>query len=221
MSNTKQALTKIEKIINSQANPTSTITYKINGEDINIEVKRSISKEDKASFIMYVVDNCFDGGIYSPIFKSELFNIALLEYYTDISVDIPVDTLFEITTNTDIISKVEDIIENNCLLYTQLSSIRRAINDMIEYRKQEILSTQKQELDNIIETIEESVTGFSEIGDKFKDINVNELIPMLQKIANKDEYALTKAVLDIQTNDEINSDISGEIKGQTILKNYK
>ena len=67
---------------------TKTISGNVENQEIDIEIKTSISMGGRMAFAEGVCDSCFDelDGDYLPYAKSVSFNIHLLNYFTNIEV---------------------------------------------------------------------------------------------------------------------------------------
>ncbi|MEG1863101.1 MAG: hypothetical protein RR198_05785 [Oscillospiraceae bacterium] len=93
--------------------------------------------------------------------------------------------------------------ENNKIPTDIINDLTVLVNDVIEWRKQESLSAQKQRLDAATEDMEKTLEQMGEIIEalntmtkSFKDIDPKEALEIYKKIANKDEDKIANAVID-------------------------
>lgn len=210
----KLSVKQIEKIIAGQKKIPIIFPCSMDNDVIEILVTPCISKENKAQFIADVVNGCFVENAYQPYYRDELFKIAVLEYFTNINVDTDVSILYAIVSDTNIAGLVINILHDNGIALTDMKQV---INDMIEYRKQEILYSYKkefEEMEQVLETsvakLEEYIHMFSSIGEQFKDINPDELMSVLNHFSEKDEHRLVETILSTQS-DKI-TQVDGQLK---------
>lgn len=168
------SIPQMEKIIKSQCKPPSLLPYSIDDTLIESVVTPTIGKKDKVRFIFDIVKGCFDEDVYQPCYKSDLIKIAILMYFTNLDMQATEDTLYALVNTTDVVDKVKQLIPAN-----QLFEIETAIEDMIVFRKEEILYTQKKELAHSIKTLEHYSEEFAKIGEQFQTIDMDKMKSVL------------------------------------------
>lgn len=115
----------VEKILKNIKVKTSQVAY----EGVVISVKNKITLGEVSAFAENVSNACFsEDGTYMP----ELFSVAyfgnLLAFYTDIDVPESIDDMYEITSNSDFMNKIIEVIDGY-----QLTMIENGIRDRISY----------------------------------------------------------------------------------------
>lgn len=191
---------KLEAIIKTQSKCPTIVTYQVDDSFVEISVNPYISFEDKAQMISDVVTGCFNGDQYQPHYKKELLAIAVFEYFTNIKVDLSFEKLYLLINATDVLEKVLEAI--NVDLFYDISCV---IDDMIEYKKQEILSAQKKELEKSMATIEQYVDSLSNLGKMLENVNPNEVMNSIDRFSKMSSHELATAVLDIRSDAEVNN----------------
>lgn len=121
----------------------------IDGEDINIEVKRFISLSEFQQFVADVKNNCFDdNGNYYATLKEFMIMVSTLRYFTNIAIPSNWSNLWDSLYQSDIVSVVLNYINTN-----QYTEILIAIDEQIEYEK----LTQRKALEEAIKQMNEAV----------------------------------------------------------------
>lgn len=200
MAKTKQiSINQIDKIIASQADRypkdnKTVISYNVgNGETVDVEVSPLLSVEDMNNMVQAVSEAVFDNNTYVPAVYELIYSKAVLAYYTNLKIDMKNDKFNQIVYCTDIVDKVVDSVNT-----MQLADINDAIDKAIEFKKQEILSTQNRLLEENLNQLVTLTNTMSEFGEKMKDINMNEVIDNYKKIANMPEKERVNNILEFQ-----------------------
>lgn len=209
----KVSINKLKKLVNYQISEPVLISFPISEtETIEVSVKKYLSKEDKVNFVNDVVSGVFNQESFQPYFKEELFNIAILEYFTDIKVDTKIEFLLKLVTQTTLCENIKYSIDKELL-----SCLITTVDDMIEYRKLEILSSEKQKLQSAVDEITQLTESFVKIENQFKDIDTNNMLDIFKKIADKDDYSLAKATLEVVSDNDA-SKADQHLEGQITFK---
>ena len=103
-----------------------------------------------------------------------------------------VESLYEFGYKTNILDKVSSSIKDS------FQEIKSAIDSEIEWRKRKQLEQQKME-----PVIKKIMSVFDSQTEKFKDVDVSEVIDLARTISKKDEKEFAKVVLDKQINSKI------------------
>ena len=122
---------------------------------IEISVKTRLSLPERASMVQDILEMVFitstDGMVvYHPEFKKFAFEYEIVNYFTDISLPVNGDKAWDFLERTQIASRVAGAIRDN-----YIGEIIAEANEMIEYRKEELLKKSKldQVLDNFLELL--------------------------------------------------------------------
>ena len=122
---------------------------------IEISVKTRLSLPERASMVQDILEMVFitstDGMVvYHPEFKKFAFEYEIVNYFTDISLPVNGDKAWDFLERTQIASRIAGAIRDN-----YIGEIIAEANEMIEYRKEELLKKSKldQVLDNFLELL--------------------------------------------------------------------
>lgn len=133
---------------------------------IEIVVKTRLTLIERANMIRDILEMVFidagDGEVmYQPAFKKFAFEYEIVNYFTDISLPVNSDKAWEFLERTEIASMIANTIKNG-----YIADIISEANEMIEFRKEEILKRSKSDkmLDSLIDVLSAMRTkaeGFS------------------------------------------------------------
>lgn len=118
-------------------------------DTIEITVKPRLSLPERANMIQDILSMAFitapDGTVvYHPEFKKFAFEYEIVNYFTDISLPVNSDKAWEFLERTGIASRIANAVRDN-----YIGEIIAEANEMIEYRKQELLKRSK--LDQVLD----------------------------------------------------------------------
>ena len=124
----------------------------MNEDTVEISVKPRLSLPERANMIQDILSMVFitspDGAVvYHPEFKKFAFEYEIVNYFTDISLPVNSDKAWEFLERTGIASRIA--------ANTYVGEIIAEANEMIEYRKQELLKRSKldQVLDGLVDVL--------------------------------------------------------------------
>lgn len=167
-----------------------------NGKEYIINPHLTIA--EKGSLVNEIAESVFDDGTYAPYIFEMIYKIACVNYYTDIEFPVTTDSdgneLIDFESTRKLIdeSKVMDIIED----FIE-PDIYYSAQSLLEFRKAEYLKRSKS--DELIDAIISIINKFdSGIFDKFKDLDVKEVMELAKKTANKSEKKIVNEVLKFQ-----------------------
>ncbi len=166
-------------------------------ESCEFEVKSLLNAGDMDSFVSGVTDALFLNGYYTPALYSLVYAKAILVYYTNLKDSISNEDLIVLVFKTNIISFIESKINKS-----QKEAIVDAINQSIEFKKQEILSTQAARLEESIQQIKLLTDLTSKIVNQFNDIDMKQATEAVIKIANIPERDLVNNIFDVKFGEE-------------------
>lgn len=201
MTDTKKiSINQIDKIIKTQTGNCKekiTIQYKVTDDEIiEIVVTPLLSVDEMNSMVNSIVDTiCND--TYNPALYELVYSKAIMVYYTNLKTDITNNKLNQIVYCTDIIEKIVNIINP-----LQLADINDAVDKSIEFKKQEILSTENRLLKENLNQLVSLTNIMSEIGEKMNDIDIKELMKNCKKIADIPEKERIQKILEIHEEKE-------------------
>lgn len=195
------SINQLEKYIDTFNIPIQTVSF----GDLQIEVKNTIGLIPTMQLIKEVVEACFTTDdatkitAYVPYYKELILKKCLIEYYTNLKLPSDLKEIYKWFKTSDILDCLDNINPK------QYSEIIVSIDEMIEFRKQEIIADKSNdvliELTNSVDTLTNSF-GFvfdnlngviSAIGEQIKGANFSDLIskflPMgLNEDDDKEDY---------------------------------
>ena len=186
------------------------LTYKVDNEEITIDVKYQLSFEEMKSLIDVVVDNSFVNNKYNECNKIFVLFKAILAYYTNLKFDYSnedksVEMLFNTSLLLDITKKIN---------VKQYDYILECINNEIDYIKQnkiyhlqekyqklenELTVKINQEQDMLVKEIANLIVPMQQI---FESYNSDEMKNVCEKLANMNSEEIAKLVYDIKMEKE-------------------
>lgn len=208
----KISFQKIESLIKNQSKYKSPINIEVpinETEVVELQVKPLLNIHEMAAFIHSVVDGCFteieigDGKtevLYTPYYKTLWIHRNLLEYFVaNYKSDSNLDRLYSLITKTDIIDRVLEVIDED-----QICEVFDAVDKMIEFRKQELLSRRESKFDELLSNMNDFVLKISEKVDELDLASLMQYIPSISKAINSDKFdmsKLVKAIIEIEKSD--------------------
>lgn len=179
----KVSVTKWSKLLGKNPNIAS-VAKTITGEDqdqtIEIEIKTSISMDDRMSFSKDVCDACFDevDNTYIPYAKEVSFKLCLLQYFTNIDPGKNIEKLLNFIEGTNVIHEIKDVIGESLYfalkdevetlvkieqvrrakstktdaLLDNLSALARKLSSMVDHAKAELEAGDMPNVAKILET---------------------------------------------------------------------
>lgn len=122
---------------------------------IEISVKARLSLPERANMIQDILEMVFITSpegivVYHPEFKKFAFEYEIVNYFTDISLPVNGDKAWEFLEKTGIASHIANTVRDG-----YVGEIIAEANEMIEYRKEELLKKSKldQVLDSFLEIL--------------------------------------------------------------------
>lgn len=221
MSNKAKTIT--EKVVNGinkvygKDNPNVLKTVTLQGDIlVDLEIKKRLTYEEMLGFITSTVEGSFIDNEYVPFNTNLWVFINLMKYYVvNFKEGVTINELYELSLNTVLKKAILDEVDR-----TQIESIDRDIQDMIDFRKQMLLSktSTASKLDglfdsaiNLIDSIAKSTESFepnklfSEIQNVIssledKGLNVAEIINLISNEgnSNKKNIKVNKSDSDIK-----------------------
>jgi hypothetical protein len=172
MNKNKISVNQFEKIYKSFSDNSdiSTIKYKISDdEEIKIEVKYLLSLNEVSSFVNNVIEGCFNDNEYYPSMKNFNIIVNAIKFYTNLTLPTNTNNIYDYSYKTNILENIE----NGCNPI-QYKEIMKAINEGIEFRKQEIIQSC---------TSNEIFTNINSVVNEFKNLfNSKDMKLILSKL---------------------------------------
>lgn len=150
----------------------------MNEDTGEISVKPRLSLPERANMIQDILSMVFitspDGAVvYHPEFKKFAFEYEIVNYFTDISLPVNSDKAWEFLERTGIASRIANTVRDG-----YVGEIIAEANEMIEYRKQELLKRSK--LDQVLDGL---VDVLSAAQSKTENLDLGQIIAYAQESA--------------------------------------
>ena len=181
---------------------------------IQVEVKTTMTMEEKTAFVDRVAESVFDEfGDYRPEYIEPIFEISLLQMLTDVpvfededGVSIDIDKTFCLCKTIDIRHQIDNV-EFNMLV----GELRELVYEKIEFEKDRILAGENKRLESVMNEFENGLAMINAIADTlneklaemFKDEEYRSIVSKFnENIENIDEDKIVDSV--IKLNDKSN-----------------
>lgn len=185
----KVSVNTIDRLNKMSKDEYKVITYEINGEQVDIKVKPYLTIQERGQIVTDIADAVFIDGVYAPYMLGFAYKYGIIAYFTNLSIPQNPEKLNVLINSTDIINKIEEIINDEGIYVDAL--------DLIEYRKNMYLKNNKA--DELLDALTSLINNLDNIATSDIDkINPVELLNTAKKIADKDEKSLVENILEIQ-----------------------
>lgn len=175
---------KIDKVIKNEALPkTATIHLNAGDEQIEVEVKTSLSLRERTDMTFEIADMIFPDdaeAVYMPMFEKYAQVFTVLKYYTNIKADTNVERVLAFDRATHILDRINTIADEEPI------EIFADADNIVRYRKQCAMHSKRV---------------FDQIGQIFSmnaddaAVSLEEVLAALGKASEIDEEKLAKGVL--------------------------
>lgn len=182
MSNKTKTITG--KVINGinkvygKNNPNVLKTVALQGDIlVDLEIKKRLTYEEMLGFITSTVEGSFIDNEYVPFNTNLWVFINLMKYYVvNFKEGATINELYELSLNTVLKKAILDEVDR-----TQIESIDRDIQDMIDFRKQMLLSktSTTSKLDNLFDSAVNLVDKIAKSAESFEP---NKLSSEIQNV---------------------------------------
>ena len=186
------------------------------GEDtLAVKVKQHIGLQEYCDMVQEAAETCFQmdqegGEHYLAGVEDFARSYALLKYMTNVKTAGDVqranqqnDRLYALCSNTDLMEKIRDVLPRKFLY-----RFDTAVCSQIEFRKQQMLSTERQQLLSAIHQIDKANVAFAKFVEMFHGVDPSAMMDMMQKITAMDEERLGAAVVNARERDFVGRPIS-------------
>lgn len=188
---------KIDEIIKYQmkgCQNQSILLFETDLEDPTpIMVTPTLSIADVFAFVRDVSHAVFDEDDYIPAAFDFAYAKAILSYFTNIKENLSDDRALLIMYQTDLLDKVIAAINPK-----QLFTIKTALMEEIQHRKNTILSNQKKLLNQSLEETQKLIDVFESFSSRFEGLDIQKTLDIAQRLADKDEQQLVNSIIDLK-----------------------
>lgn len=176
----KLSVNDFERVCKANSNGNvNEVSFEVgNSKSVTINVKKVLSFKDRIQFVSEVVNNCFnDNGDFIPAIKNIAFKIAVLRYFTNFKLPQKNPSLtYNLLIHSEIYSHIKSHIDTD-----EIKELWSDINEAVEYRKDNVIATQKTELvkiSNVMNTMTEKYTNM------FEGIDIKDFVNKLSTFKN-------------------------------------
>ena len=168
-----------------------TEVLEIDGEKFEFNISPTISWEDAATMINYVVSIVFDeeNGDYHPEVTEVLTKAQVLERYAHFNIPKSFDKIYHLVYSTDAYAFVEKYIDQS-----QLLDIENAIEKTLEYKIDILKSGVQAEIQRIMDSFEEFSKNAENVFSQVDKKQVGEFIKNVAEMDNLDEEKVVQLV---------------------------
>ena len=203
----KMTLNTLTKIMSTSPTTNNTISFDIDGEIINIEIKPYVSLQEMSDIIDSSVNAAFTDSGIAYEYKEAVFKYKIIDTLTNIPTLKSKDTvdLVKYTEIYDRLGLEDKLSYMNDYMRNLMNDLRTAIYNKLEYQKQLIIhSTRTDELVdaviNFLEKTTETINGLGTLVDGLKVDSINEIVTKVAKDGGIDLNSL-KGLLDVGVKD--------------------
>jgi len=165
-------------------------------EDLEIKVRPNLDMKDMRVFVQECINSCFtDDGDYMPDAEDFAIRINIIEKYTNLSMPSDLKIQYLLVYNTDIISRIVDLIDP-----AQFDVIRASIERGVRYRASAHIEGMTQKLNEIYATVLAIIDDFdTKFGEIFGAISADDMkliMKGISEIGELDEGKIAKAYIE-------------------------
>lgn len=177
----------IKKALEVNGNNNETLTIGDGESKVDIIVKKKLTLFERADMVNSIVSMVWtqddnENETFAPYLRKFAYDFNILNYFTNIQLPDDTDKVWDLVDNTDIAYMVIE-----CVGSGYIENIIREANEVIEYRKAEILKRSK--FDNVLDALMSVVNS---IGDKTKNLDMNGVLELAEKHAPELKGELSK-----------------------------
>lgn len=187
MARTKKIkVSKIQEI----ANNITPIINKIEWNDIEIEIKNTLSVEECIRLVKNATDNCFtDDGEFLPEMLAFSIGVSTIAVYTNLELPDSTEDKYKVITYTDLMEKITSNINQ-----LQYEDLLHAIDDKVEYKTKTNIEAIRVQVNELYFKAEEL---FNQIAETFSQSGMEDFKTMISAVANHevDEGKIMEAYL--------------------------
>lgn len=188
MAKTKKiSITALDKVVKETYTPLTTIQW----NELDVQIKRSLSFVEMMEFVESVTKTCFtsETDTYIPEAKDFAVKSNIVDRYTNLSLPNNLEHRYEIIYHTDIIETVLGYVNPQ-----QFNEMMAAIDAKIKNRAQLNIEQVNKHISDLYSALDNLQTQMEQL---FGNIDNNEMSAMMKALANGniDEHKLVDAYL--------------------------
>lgn len=170
-----------------------------NDKNIEICITPTLSAKDMNFMVNGVVNAIIDGNIYNSSLEKLVFYQAILAFFTNIDTEnIHSQLLIDLIYNTDIVNKIYERINKR-----QIADIENAITKALNFRKDQIITSQEQKLNENSAKLDEYIECVKKLTEQFNEnlsgADIKKLIKSTTKLSNLSEEKIADKIIQLRT----------------------
>lgn len=191
----KVSIASVDRLLKAVDTDVVPVHVEIEGESIDFEVKRLLdiatfrNMVNEVSDVAFVVDEAGNEQ-YDAALKQYAMGVALLTYVANFKPETASDKLYKLIHCPNVMNAIRDVWDRR-----QYDEFWDAVEEQIEFKKQELLSAERRMLQAAIDQIDKTNDIFAKFVEMFKDVDPNQLMEQMQKISNLNEEQIGTAVV--------------------------
>ncbi len=198
----KVSVASIDRVLKTVPVDAVPVSVEVGGETIEFEVKPFV---DLATFYhmvhevansSFVVDEDTGEERYDAVYQDYMTNVAILTHVANFKPETSSDKLYRLMLCPEVMDAIIHTWDEG-----QSISFGDAVDRQIRYKKDELLSSERHNLQNAVAQIDKANDIFAQFVALFKDVDLTKLMDQMQKISDMDEARLGAAVVDARDKD--------------------
>lgn len=188
----KVSITKLDEFLKTMKQ--DVVLVEVDG--LEFEVKPLLSLADFHAMVHAVADAAFvideETGVehYDAVYEQYARDIAALTYVANFKPETASEKLFMLSQNHAVMNKINDVWNES-----QRWSFNGAVTEQIAFKQEELLAAERKLLNDAIDQIETATNSFIQFNTLFENVDPQEMMDSVQKIANMNELELGHAVV--------------------------
>ena len=201
----KLTINKTNRIINELSCPNNifTKTIEIEGEEIVLEVRASLTLPEKSSIIDLVSASCFTSQGYAPEYRDVIFAWKIIDVMTNLVAPATKDKNIDLAKMQDWLNEVDLLCEIEAIspkVKALISNLRSLIDEKLQYQKQLVAHSNNTDelVDAVVSFLDTATKTIEDIGGSLKGLDVSNINELIGKVS-KDGVSpdLLKGILDM------------------------
>lgn len=191
----KVSIASVDRLLKAVDTDTVPVHVELEGESIDFEVKRLLdigtfrNMVNEVSDVAFFADETGDEQ-YDAALKQYAMGVAMLTYVANFKPETASDKLYKLIHCQNVMNAIRDVWDR-----LQYDEFWDAVEEQIEFKKQELLASERRKLQEVIDRIDKANDIFVKFVEMFKDVDPNQLMEQMQKISNLSEEQIGAAVV--------------------------
>ena len=191
----KVSIASVDRLLKAVDTDVVPVHVEIEDESIDFEVKRLLdigtfrNMVHEVSNVAFVVDEAGNEQ-YDAALKQYAMGVALLTYAANFKPETSSDKLYKLVHCQNVMNAIHDVWDRR-----QHDEFLDAVEEQIEFKKQELLASERRMLQAAIDQIDKTNDIFAKFVAMFKDVDPTQLMEQMQKISNLNEEQIGTAVV--------------------------